>query len=137
MACLLTTGRNEPCLDAIGGLKAVYFFDRLTDPFTVSAGEATAMNASLTDAFEYDLISDNSNLTENIVSDQNTGTTTNTQTLVLSLKKQDKDTAAQIALLAKAAPQAVIKDRAGNYRAVGISDGLTLNGNIYCWRTIR
>ena len=35
MACLLTTGRTEPCRDAIGGLKALYLFDFIEDSFTV------------------------------------------------------------------------------------------------------
>ena len=42
MACNLTSGRTEPCRDAIGGLKAIYLLDFVEDSFTVAAGEATA-----------------------------------------------------------------------------------------------
>jgi len=129
MACALTTGRAEPCLDAVGGLKAIYFFDRIDDPFTISAGnEATAMNVSLTAAFEFDLKSDNNNFEEVGTADKNTGTYTVEQTATFSLKKQDKDTANEINLLAKAQPGCVIKFRDGSFRAVGITDGVVISG---------
>ena len=59
MACAITTGRNEPCKDAVGGLKAFYTIEWQEDSFTVSGGEATAMDAGVTAAFAWDLVSDN------------------------------------------------------------------------------
>lgn len=128
MACALTTGRAEPCLDAVGGLKAIYFFDRIDDPFTITAGEATAMNVSLTAAFEFDLKSDNNNFEETGTADANTGTYTVEQVVTFSLKKLDKDTANEINLLAKAQPGCVVKMRDGSYKVVGISDGVVVSG---------
>lgn len=127
MACLLTTGRAEPCLDAVGGLKAIYFFDRIDDPFTITAGEATAMNVALTEAFEYDLKSDNNGLEEVGTSSATNGTYVVEQTATVELKKQDKDTANELNLLAKARPGAVVLDRMGNYKAIGISDGVNVS----------
>ena len=129
MACALTTGRAEPCLDAIGGLKAIYFFDRIDDPFTITAGEATAKSASLTEAFEFDLKSDNNNLEEVGTTDSNNGTRIYDQTVTFSLKKQDKDTANEINLLAAAQPGCVVKFRDGSYRVIGISDGVVISGS--------
>ena len=128
MACVLTTGRAEPCLDAIGGLKEIFFFDRIEDPFTIVAGEATAMNVALTTAFEYDLKSDNNNFEETGTADKNTGTYTVEQTVTFSLKKQDKDTANEINLLSKAQPGCVVKTRDGSYKVIGLSDGVVISG---------
>ena len=47
MACVLTSGRTEPCFDAIGGIKAAYSVDYLEDAFTVVAGEVTAFECWL------------------------------------------------------------------------------------------
>ena len=63
MACVLTSGRTEPCKDAVGGLKNVYFCDFVEDSFTVVAGEATAIDVGLTVTYQYAL---NSN--ENVLS---------------------------------------------------------------------
>jgi len=128
MACALTTGRTEPCLDAVGGLKAIYFYDRFDDSFTITAGEATAMNVALTEAFKFDLKADGNNLEEVGTADTNTGTYTVTQTATFSLKKQDKDTANEINLLAKAQPGCVVLDRMGNYKVLGITDGVVISG---------
>jgi hypothetical protein len=128
MACLLTTGRTEPCKDAVGGLKSIYFFDFIEDSFTITAGEATAMNVSVTEAFKYDLLSDDNNFEEVGTSDQTTGTYTVAQTLTASLKKQDGATANEINLLSKARPVAVVRDRMDNYKVIGISDGLVVSG---------
>jgi len=128
MACVLTTGRAEPCLDAVGGLSTVYFFDRIADAFVIVGGEATSMNVALVSAFQYDLKSDNNNLEESSVTSKNDGTTVVNQTLTFSLKKQDKDTANEIKLLAAAQPGCVVKDRMGNYKIVGLEDGVVVSG---------
>lgn len=128
MACALTTGRSEPCLDAIGGIKNVYFFDRLTDAFTITAGEATAMNVSLTAAFNFALKADGNTLEEVATADSNNGTYVVDQTLTFNLKKQDLATANEINLLAKAQPGCVVKFRDDTYRIVGLNDGVVVSG---------
>lgn len=129
MACLLTTGRTEPCKDAIGGLSAVYMADYLADSFTVTGSQATAMNVALTSAYEFDLRANNNTFAEEVVSDKNTGNTVNTQTLSVRLKKQDHQTSAEIMLMAKARPIIVVKHRDGSYRVMGISEGCDLTGS--------
>ena len=130
MACVLTSGRTEPCKDAIGGIKAAYFLDFEEDSFTVVAGEATAINAEVTEVFKYELLSDNNTLVETFTSDQNNGTSTYEQVLTLALKKQNKETANELALIVKARPVVVVQYRDGSYKIVGISDGTVSTGDI-------
>ena len=130
MACVLTTGREEPCKDSIGGIKTVYALDYVADSFTVTAGAATAMNGAVTVAYQYDLKSDTNAYNEDPTSDNETGTTTYAQSLVLHLKKQTLASAQEIHLLLKAKPIWVIEDRNGNYRVMGITDGTDGTGTI-------
>lgn len=130
MACVLTTGRGEPCSDAIGGLKTLYLIDFIEDSFTVSAGEATALNVGVTVAYEYDLLADGNTLVETFTEDRNAGTSTYEQVLTVALKKQSKDSANELNLIVKGRPVAVVKDRMGNYKVVGISDGTVATGAI-------
>lgn len=107
----------------------MYFMDYIEDAFTVSAGEATAINGSISEVFKYELRSSNNTLSESVVTDKNTGVTLNTQTLELRLKKQDAATSAEVLLLAKSRPIAVVEDYNGIYKAVGHTDGLDLTGS--------
>lgn len=126
MACDLTVGRVKPCKNSLGGLGKLYLFNFLENPFTVLAGVATAINPLLTIGlvFEYELEGDGNNVAENLVSDRNTGTSVNTQTITTVLKGIDAVTSAQMNLLAYGFPMAVVKDRNGIYHAIGIDDGI-------------
>lgn len=124
MACDITAGRAKQCKDTQGGNAKFYLYNFLEDPFTVLAGEATAMNVLLTEAFEYDLEGDGHILDENQVPSRDNGTVLNTQTITAILQKIDAATSAEMNLIAKGTPQAVVKDRNGNYFAVGITDGI-------------
>ena len=130
MACDLTQGRAKGCKDSLGGNSKLYVWNYLADPFTIAAGEATAMNVDLTEAFEYDLVGDGSTLTENQVSDRNTQTVVNTQTITAVFNKMDASAAAEFNLMAKGYPQAIIKDRNGEYHLIGQTDGIdfTIDG---------
>jgi hypothetical protein len=124
MACLLTAGRTKSCKDSLGGNSKLYLYNDIEDPFTVVSGEATAINAGITEVFEFELEGDGNTLEQSMVSDRNTGTTVNTQTLTIVLKKMDAATSAQFNLLAYGFPHAVVKDRNGKYHAIGIDDGI-------------
>lgn len=128
MACVLTSGRTEPCKDAIGGLKTVYFLDFVEDSFTISSGEATAIDSGVTVTFKYDLNQTGNTFIEAPTSDSDTGTTTYLQTLVIFLKKQTKLSANEIHLLLKSRPVIVVRDRMSNYKVVGLSDGTVGTG---------
>jgi hypothetical protein len=124
MACDLTAGRLRACKQNIGGLGKLYLFNFLENPFTVVAGVATAINPLLTEAFEFEIEGDGNNVSESFVSDRNTGTSLNTQTMTIMLKKIDATTSAQLNLLTYGFPMAVVKDRNGIFHAIGIDDGI-------------
>lgn len=124
MNCDITKGRSKVCKSGIGGVSKLFLFPWIEDAFTVTDGVATAINASITSVFEYELEGDGNTLAENMPSDRNTGTTINTQTLTVILKKIDAATSAEMKLVANSYPMAVVKDRNGVYHIIGIDDGI-------------
>ncbi len=124
MACDITIGRDRACKDGLGGNSTLYLYNELADAFTVLNGEATAMNVLLTAAFAFPLEGDGNTLEQSMVSDRNTGTKVNTQTLTVMLKNMDAATNAEFNLLAAGYPQAVVVDRNGNHHAIGLDDGI-------------
>jgi hypothetical protein len=130
MACVLTSGRTEPCRDAIGGLKSAFFLDFMEDAFTITAGEATAIDIGVTAVYKYELLADGNTLEETFTADMNNGTSVYEQVLTLALKKQTKASANELALIVKARPIVVVQDRMNNYRIVGVSDGTVATGSI-------
>lgn len=129
MACLLTKGRNEPCKDTVGGLKAVYFIDYGTlgaITYAASSDEITALAGTPT-AFKFDL-KGNSNLEQTITSSRENGTTFYDQILTLTLKKLSPETNDEVALLAVARPHVVVEDNNGNFFLMGLEHGADING---------
>ncbi len=130
MACVLTSGRTEPCSDGIGGLKTLYVIDYIADSFTVTSGEATAMNVAVTAAYKYDLLADGNTFVETITQDISAGTSIYEQVLTVALKKQALASAQELALLVKSRPICILVDRNGGYKICGISDGTASTGDI-------
>ncbi len=130
MSCNLTSGRTEPCRDAIGGLKAIYLLDYVEDAFTIASGEATAINAAVTEVFKYDLLADGNTFVETFTADQNNGTSIYEQVATLALKKQTKESADELAIVVRSRPVTVIKFRDGRHVIQGISDGTAATGDI-------
>lgn len=129
MACAILSGRTEPCKDSLGGLKRAIFINYIQDAFTVAAGAATAINIGVTEVFEYELRADGNTFTQSIVGDRNNGTTVNTQTASLVLKKQDLATANEIKLMAYSRPLIVVQDRNDVYHVLGHTEGCDLSGS--------
>tara|TARA_R110000772_G_scaffold33245_2_gene81005 strand:+ start:1511 stop:2029 length:519 start_codon:yes stop_codon:yes gene_type:complete len=127
MACDLTRSRGKECTDILAGNSSIYLYDDMDAPFTVVAGAATAMNVALTANFSYALQGDGSTLEQAMVSDKSTGTRVNTQTITVVLNKMTALDAAEFNLLAASNAQCVVKDRAGNYHALGITEGMQWN----------
>ena len=122
--CDITAGRSKPCKTHLGGVQKLYLFNYIEDPFTVAAGEATAMNAGLTESFVYDLVGDGQVLTESKPSDRSAGTSVNTQTVSAIVQGIDKDTSNELNAVTEGYPQAVVQTKDGLYLAVGITDGI-------------
>lgn len=128
--CDITRGRARTvCKDGLGGNSSIYLFNFVDDAFTVSAGEATAINPLVTQVFEFGLIGDGNTFTQDKPSDRNTGTSVNTQTIVAVLQKLTAEDNANFNLLTQGFTGAVVKDRAGNYHAVGLDDGIDFQVN--------
>ena len=127
MACLLTTGRELPCKDSVGGIKTVYMADYGTlGVLTVTAGEVTAI-AGTPDLFQFD-VKGNSSLEQAITSSRENGTTFYEQTLNLTLTKLDVATQQEVVLLAKARPHVFIEDYNGNFFLIGAANGADVSG---------
>lgn len=124
MSCDITASRLRACKNSIGGLGKLYLFNYVENPFTVLNGVVTAINPLLTQVYEYAINGDGNNVAESLVSDRNTGTSLNTQTSTIVLKKIDATSSAQLNLLAYGFPMAVVKDRNGIFHAIGIDDGI-------------
>ena len=128
MACTLTTGRELPCKDSVGGIKAVYLADYGTlGALTVDAsGELTAIAGTPT-LFQFD-VKGNSSLEQTINSSRENGTTFYEQTLNLTLTKLDLATQQEIVTIAKARPHIFVEDYNQNYFLVGAVHGADVSG---------
>ena len=129
MACLITKGRNEPCKDTVGGLRAVYLIDYGTlgaITYAASSDEITALAGAPT-AYKYEL-KGNSNLEQTITSSRENGTTFYDQILTMTLKKLSPETNDELALIAVARPHIVVEDNNENFFLVGLDLGADCNG---------
>jgi len=118
MACDLTKGRNEPCKDVVGGLKAVYFVD-FGDLGTVTKTDDEITDLSGTfSAYKYEL-KGGSSFEQAITSSRENGTTFFDQTLSLSLKKLTKEDNKELKLLAYGRPHVAVEDYNGNVFLMG------------------
>ncbi|MEM1337264.1 MAG: hypothetical protein AAGF96_05915 [Bacteroidota bacterium] len=104
--------------------------DYVENAFTVAAGQATEIDAGVTEVFEYALRADaNNQLVQALVSNKDTGVTVNTETLNVRLQKLDAATNVQVSIMSKGRPIVVVQDRAGNYHVVGMDEGLDLTAS--------
>lgn len=129
MACDLTLGRQEPCKDSVGGLKAFYFINFNKDIFAefVETGGliSTLLETPTTplDLYKYELRSSGHNLEDaNEVSGEN-GTVFSTQTVTAILKKLDAATRAELQIASYGRPHVIVEDYNGNFLLVGIENG--------------
>jgi hypothetical protein len=138
MSCDLSQGRQRPCKDSVGGLKAVYFVnygDTNYSPVmnTTSGTEDNVASIGTATAYRYDL-KGNSNLEQTIVSSTDTGGTFFEQVLTLVLPKLTAKDHKQLKLLSFGRPHIIIKDNNDNYFTSGSAMGdlsgytLTLTG---------
>lgn len=127
MACELSKGRKEPCLDSVGGIKAVYFTD-YGDLGTITKTDEEITTVSGTfEAFKYELKGTNS-FEQTITSSRENGTTFFEQTLSITLKKLTKEDHKEVKLLAYGRPHIAIEDYNGNVFLMGEEQGADLTG---------
>lgn len=78
MSCDISQGRLRSCKDGLGGNSVLYLYNGIKDAFTITGGEATAINAGLTAVYKFELEGDLNTLEQSQVGDRNTGTEVNT-----------------------------------------------------------
>jgi hypothetical protein len=137
MACLITSGRIEPCKDSLGGLKNVYFinqdlqlggvifYDPSSTPPFVNTDEVYYVNF-VNSIYKYELKSNENVYDQEIVSSRENGTTFFRQTLTIKLKKQDIATHKEVKLLAYAKPRILVENNEGQFFLVGMYRGCDL-----------
>lgn len=123
--CDLTKGFTKTkCKVGVGGNKNFYPFNASINPFTVVDKLVTAISEDLTEVYKYELTGDGHTLTENLVSDRNSGTSLNTQTIVAITKGITAEKSNEFEKLVYGFPSGVIEDRNGNFHAIGLDDGI-------------
>lgn len=133
MSCDLSQGRQRPCKDSVGGLKAVYFVNygesNYSPVMSTTSGEedSIASIGTVAAAYRYDL-KGNSNLEQTIVSSTDTGGTFFEQALTLVLPKLTKKDHKQLKLLSFGRPHIIIKDNNDNYFVAGLEHGMDVTG---------
>jgi len=122
MACILTGGRLKPCKDAVGGIRKLYFVD------FGDLGDVTVTDDEITDIagvftyYEYD-VKGNSDLTQNVNSSNENGTTYYEQVLNATFTKLTKEDNKELKLMAYGRPHVFVEDYKGNVMVVGLENG--------------
>jgi hypothetical protein len=133
MCDFITSGRQEPCKDSVGGISAVYFVEygdlgAITYDSDVDAVdkviEGVGGNAQ---PFKYD-VRNNSSYTENIQASRESGTNYFEQVLELTLIKLTKEDHKAIKALSVGRPHIVIEDNLGNLMMAGLEHGCDVTG---------
>jgi len=125
MACILTTGKTNPCSDSQGGLAFIELadFDTLGTATYVTGSDVIASFSGTPVWFKYELNSTANNYVENINSNGDAGTTYFEQVLTLSLKKLDAISHKELKLVTYGRPHVRITDRNGNVFIMGLLEG--------------
>ena len=131
MACLLTSGRDRPCFDTVGGLKKIYFADYGTlgaITYDVSDTDVVTTFGDAPEFFEYDLMGSASTFTQTITKDVNNGTSFYAQGLEVTIPKLTKAMNKELKLLVYNMPHVIVQDFNDNYFVMGLENGANVTG---------
>ena len=139
MACLITSGRIEPCKDSLGGLRNVYFINEdiaANYIYRESSPGVYIVDTDFSESIDYvnfvqylykfELKSNENVYDQEIVSSRENGTTFFRQTLTIKLKKQDIATHNAVKTLAYAKPRILVENNEGQFFLVGLLRGCDL-----------
>jgi hypothetical protein len=133
MACDITLGRAEPCKQFVGGVKNLYFinFDS-TDEITKDVdGLITTIElvggTTKVNAYKYE-VRYGSDLTTNIQSSRENGTTLFEQVVNATFKGLNQEQNQELKLLAWGRPRIIVEDNNSNLWLVGEEHGADLTG---------
>ena len=135
MCDFITSGRQEPCKDSVGGISAVYFVkyeDVDSISYVDNAGDADdhvidTVTGTTPVAYKYD-VRNNSSYTENIQASRESGTNYFEQVLELTLIKLTKEDHKAIKALSVGRPRIIIEDNMGNLMMAGTEHGCDVTG---------
>jgi hypothetical protein len=133
MCDFITSGRQEPCKDSVGGISAVYFVDygsmgNITYSADVGSEEVIeGITSTSAIAYRYD-VRNNSSYTENIQASRESGTNYFEQVLELTLIKLTKEDHKAIKALSVGRPHIIIEDNLGNLMMAGLEHGCDVTG---------
>lgn len=129
MACDINLGRTEPCKDSVGGITAVYFlnYGNIAEIDGGVGGTDEVTDFTSASAYKYE-VKGNSNLTQNITSSRENGTTFFEQVLSLTLHKLSSTDNKEIKLLAYGRPHIIVEDNNGNFYWMGREYGADVTG---------
>ena len=139
MACLIASGRIEPCKDSLGGLRNVYFINEgitANYMYRESSPGVYIVDTDFSESidyvnfvqylYKYELKSNENVYDQEIVSSRENGTTFFRQTLTIKLKKQDIATHNAVKTLAYAKPRILVENNEGQFFLVGLLRGCDL-----------
>ena len=132
MCDFITSGRQEPCKDSVGGISAVYFVDygglgAITYSSVLGDEEVIEGVGGSPVAYKYD-VRNNSSYTENIQASRESGTNYFEQVLELTLIKLTKEDHKAIKALSVGRPHIIIEDNLGNLMMAGVEHGCDVTG---------
>ena len=127
MACELTKGRLEPCKDAVGGIQALVFLNYQEYQITEAAGVITEIfeDDGVTEptGVRYVVRDNTSNVTQNINSSRDNGTTFIEQVVSATLKKMTAADNEELMLMIYGRPLVIVEDSNKKYWLVGMEWG--------------
>lgn len=125
--CLGELGRELPCNNAVGGIKAAYLiqFNTVVKEFDVAKATVLTDLGAVT-AYKWDVdVKSSSNLIQTLTSAN--GSTSINQVVTLGLKKTEWSTDNEILLWAHGMPLVVIHYNTGQAKAVGLDFGSNMD----------
>jgi len=136
MACNITEGFINDCLDSQGGLETIYLTNGPVDSITETAGVVSAITVGGTplvpaDWFEFQVPRATSDFSETITPSQENGTVTYQQDLNMVFNKMSADKRNQILLMAENNKLiAVAKDNNGILWSIGLERGAYMTTSV-------
>lgn len=132
MSCnsFVTASLGLSCKNNTGGIQKIFLFDNAVSITESTSGVTAFVGDDPTNLYEWVLPRQTSNITENITSSVENGTTFYETSIVISLIGLSKEKQDQLKLLAHSTTtKAVVRDNSGNYWFVGNENGLDLTSS--------
>jgi len=132
MACDATLGRLIPCKDVVGGIKNIYFINDgdagISITYDSSETDRIDSIGTAVDAFKYELATDGNNFEQSETTSRETGTSFQTQTLSITLKKLTVADHKELKLISYGRPKVIIEDYNQNLFLAGLENGCDVTG---------